>query len=424
VSRWPEKKLKFVAGAPIVNGVGEAADFDDGSWPRYIRITDIATPRSLRVDTFRSLPPLLARHADVQKGDLLLAAVGATFGKGYLHCDHTRACYAGYLVRVRPGRDMDPSFLAYWSESQHYWDQTRSRVVQATIQNFSAGKYRQLTVPCPPLSIQRNVAAFLDRKVTAINELIEKKERLIELLQQKRQALITQAVTKGLDPNVPMKDSGVEWLGTIPSAWSVTCLKRTCRIQPGYAFKSETFSSTGTPLVRMSNLKRGHLDLEDAVRIPDDLCHRAYALQEGDLLLGLSGSIGATGSLGNYAVVTGADLPLQLNQRVARFVAGPTVTTGFLRYFVESPAFTEPLVLSSTGTAQFNISPEQVGAVAIALPPRADQAAIEASVGRDLEGLDRLGELARRQAALLVEYRQALISAAVTGQLDLAEEAA
>ena len=205
-AHWTAKRLKFVAAKPIRNGIGEAGAYDDPDWPRYVRITDIAGPRELRHDTFKSLPPDLAREAPFEVGDLLLAAVGATFGKSYLHLrDCGPVCFAGYMVRFSPGAVVEPSFAAYWTESAVYWALVQFRVVQATIQNFSAAKYKELSIPLPSGSEQRAIAAFLDRETARIDALIAKVREAIERLKELRTALISAAVTGKID----VRESGV-----------------------------------------------------------------------------------------------------------------------------------------------------------------------------------------------------------------------
>lgn len=267
------------------------------------------------------------------------------------------------------------------------------------------------------------VADFLDRETGKIDTLIKKKERLIELLNEKRSALISQAVTKGLDPNVPMKDSGIEWLGEIPEGWEVYPLKFVAPLQGGFAYDSDSFGIDGVPIVRMNNLRRGKLDLSEAVRVPERDCHKEFALCEGDLLLGLSGSTGDTGSLGNYAFVRERDVPCQLNQRVGRFQPGPSIFTIFLQYLIGSKCFTEPIILQCTGTAQYNVSPSSVGSVHIALPSIATQELVVLFLERQTEKIDELLEKVNDATEKLKEYRTALISAAVTGKIDVREEA-
>lgn len=183
---FAEVSLRFLSRRPIANGVGEAAEFDDPEWPRYIRITDIKDERRLKEDTFKSLPPEIAGRAMLERNDLLFAAVGASYGKSYLHINEVgEACYAGFLVRVSPNDKVDPRFMSFWAQSGHYWQQVHRNTVQATIQNFSAGKYRSLRMPCPDLPTQKRIAAFLDKETARIDALIEKNERLIEILTEK-----------------------------------------------------------------------------------------------------------------------------------------------------------------------------------------------------------------------------------------------
>lgn len=220
-------RLRFLKSEPFMYGANEAADGDDRSLPRFIRITDLNPDGTLRVDTFKSLPEDIAKPYLLQDGDLLLARSGATVGKAFLyHSGWGRACFAGYLIRLRPDtRKVFPKFLSYYTQSQSYLDEIAVSTIQATIQNVSAERYGEFVVNLPSLTEQRAIADFLDCKTALIDALIDKKQRQIELLGEKRQALISQAVTKGLDPTVPMKDSGIPWLGNIPAHWKVERLR-------------------------------------------------------------------------------------------------------------------------------------------------------------------------------------------------------
>lgn len=193
---WEIWKLKHLARRPIKNGIGESAEYTEETWPRYIRITDIESPRSLRPDTFRSLPNDIAINAPVYYGDLLMAAVGGTFGRAYLHLQNAREyCYAGYLVRFSPNKKVLPSFAGYWTESAIYWNQLRANVIQATIQNFSAAKYKELLFLLPHLEIQKQIVFFLDAETTKIDRAVALIGAQIEKLKEYRSSLIYHAVT-------------------------------------------------------------------------------------------------------------------------------------------------------------------------------------------------------------------------------------
>ena len=209
------------------------------------------------------------------------------------------------------------------------------------------------------------------------------------------------------------KNSGVEWLGDIPEGWPVERMKFHVPIQAGYAFKSEDFQIDGVPVIRMANLKETRLELSDAMRIPRDKTLAEFALKEGDVLMGMSGSIGLT------ALVRASDLPCQLNQRVGRFRFRTNhLLPEFLRYFVRSQVFKEPIVLNSTGTAQLNVSPDEIGNVWTPIPDMHEQRAIAEFLDRETAKIDELIAKKERLIGLLEEKRAALITHAVTRGLN------
>jgi ABC-type branched-subunit amino acid transport system ATPase component len=217
----------------------------------------------------------------------------------------------------------------------------------------------------------------------------------------------------------------VEWLGDMPEYWEVTKLKRVSLIQGGYAFPADSFGDAGIPVVRMNNIRRGTLDFDQVVRIPEHQCKEAFVLKEGDIVYGLSGSIGATGSLGNYAVVKSGDLPAQLNQRVARFQPNKNrIAEGFLLESLQTNEFYEQVLAHTTGTAQFNVSTNDIGNVALALPSLDEQKQIVNHLKSATESIVTAVDRARQEIVLLREYRTRLIADVVTGKLDVCEAAA
>lgn len=429
---WEVKALRHVLGESLQYGANESAELDDPDLPRYVRITDIHENGTLRAETFRSLPRDIAAPYLLEDGDLLFARSGATAGKTFLYQSNWGICaYAGYLIRARMNRKQAiPAFIKYFATSVSYWQWLSSIFIQSTIQNVSAEKYADLLLAVPPLPEQRAIAAFLDRETELIDGLVAKKQELIERLKEKRSALISRTVTRGIPPaaalaagmpvNPPMKDSGIEWLGEIPGHWSAKKLGYGAALQGGYAFASEKFDSEGVPVVRMNNLKRGIVDTTQASCIAPENCVDAFALAEGDLLWGMSGSIGETGSLGNFARVRGSDLPAQLNQRVGRFrVLGDQMSLNFLTFVIQTKFFYDQILLFVTGTAQFNVSSAQVQSVFLPFPPLAEQHAIAAYLDAETAKLDALVAKVEEAVERLEEYRSALITAAVTGKIDV-----
>jgi hypothetical protein len=231
---WSLTRLKYILAAPLKYGANEAAELDDPGLPRYVRITDIDEADGLREETFRSLPVDVASEYLLREGDVLFARSGATAGKSFLYRSSWGTCaYAGYLIRARlAGNRVRPDFVRYFTASANYWQWISSSLIQATIQNVSADKYAGLWLPLPSLDDQRHIAGFLDRETLKIDTLVAKKRMLIERLKEKRTALISRAVTRGLppeaawaaglDPHPKLKPSGIAWLGDVPAHWGVS----------------------------------------------------------------------------------------------------------------------------------------------------------------------------------------------------------
>lgn len=420
---WRRVRLKHLASEPIRNGLGEAAHYDDPTWPRYIRITDFAGPRELRPETFKTLPPNVAQKAPVKQNDLLLAAVGATFGTSYLHAEPDGlACFAGYLVKFTASDEADPRFVAYWAQSHPYWHQVRSRVVQSTIQNFSASRYRELQIDVPVLDLQSIIADFLDRETGRIDLLVEKKRRLIELLEEKRTALISHAVTKGLDPSVDMKDSGIAWLGDIPAHWRSLPLSRiSYQMTNGYVGPTrDILVPEGVPYVQSLHVKEGRVRHADDYFVSREwhLQHDRTRLREGDVLLVQTGDIGQSAVVAHD--IAGANCHALIITRVRPAVVDPW----FLGYLLRSEGGNGAVLATRTGATHPHLNVGYVRDVRLPVPPVEEQREIVRRLDCEVDAVTRTVEKIRIQLDKLAEYRQALITAAVTGQIDITSEAA
>ena len=414
-ARWEVKRLKYAA--PLrVSKLGVKPE--DAT---YIGLENIEswTGRLLIQDQPESVESAVGRF---EAGDVLFGKLRPYLAKA------ARPEFSGVstseILALRPV-EYSQSYLLYSLLNKSYIHWVDMLTYGTKMPRVSPDQVGNSFTPLPPLSEQRAIAAFLDRETARIDALVAKKERLIELLQEKRTSLISHAVTKGLDPDVPLKASGVEWLGEIPVHWEIMRLKQASRIQGGFAFSTDSFGNEGIPVVRMNNIRRGVLDLDNVVRIPEHKCKDAFALNEGDIIYGLSGSIGDTGSLGNYAVVRKGDTPAQLNQRVARFRPMiDRITEKFLIGSLQTSVFYEQVLSYTTGTAQFNVSTNDIGNVVLALPPIKEHRAIAAFLDRETAPIDSLVAKVRKAIDRLKELRTVLISAAVTGKIDVRQAAA
>ena len=318
--------------------------------------------------------------------------------------------YFGYLLRCSAAVD-------YYRKWSYGVVPSRLRIYPST--------FLSLRMPIPPFETQRAIAAFLDEKTARIDDLIAKKERLIELLQEKRTALITRAVTKGLDPDVTMKDSGVEWLGEVPAHWDVVSLKHLVELVTGFPFPSEGFTAEeeDVRLLRGVNVAPGKLRWDDVAHWPraDADAYRDFWVREGDIILGMDRPLVGAGT--RVAMVEASDLPAILLQRVARLRPLEGLLTRYLYLAISSQAFADYLAPIFTGISVPHLSPAQIGAFKIALPP-VDEQALALELTDDALGMvSTLTAKVTEVIDRLREYRTALISAAVTGKIDVRESA-
>jgi type I restriction enzyme S subunit len=237
-----------------------------------IRIGDIQNG-GIELSDLRRLPNgFLNEHKDYQllNNDLLIAMSGATVGKVGKYDLNEKGLLNQRVGCLRANKGIIPEYLWYVMNSDQFENYIQFYARGGAQPNISDSVIINFPGSLPPKPEQRSIAAFLDRKTEAIDGLIQKKEQLIERLKEKRQALITRAVTKGLDPDVPMKDSDIEWLGEIPEAWEITKVKwLVSKIGSGKTPRggSEVYEDEGIPFLRSQNIHFDRLRLDDVVYI-------------------------------------------------------------------------------------------------------------------------------------------------------------
>ena len=274
-----------------------------------------------------------------------------------------------------------------------------------------------ITCVVPPLAEQTQIANFLDHKTDRIDELIRIKERQVELLHEYRASLINQTVTKGLDPDVEMKPSGVEWIGEIPAHWKVKPIKHIALFIGGYSeFGSESYTDSGIPIFRIGDIAQS-IKMEKVKRVPiqqvkrikqNQLCH-------GDTLIVMIGR--RAGESTYYAF----DYPSILSAQVAGLRA-IKVDSKFLFYFIHSGSFLNTVTPLFFGATRDNISKTTLMGVKIPVPPDREQIQIADFLDCKTGQIDELAAIEGRKIELLKEYRQSLISHVVTGKIDVQDE--
>lgn len=278
-----------------------------------------------------------------------------------------------------------------------------------------------LYVTIPSKIEQDRIASFIEFETRRIDLLVVKKTRFIDLLREKRQALITHAVTKGLDADVKMKESGVEWLGDVPEHWEMKLLKFIASVQTGVAKgKDNTGKKTSqVPYLRVANVQDGYLDLEDisVIEIPEEDLPR-YLLQRGDVLMNEGGDFD---KLGRGHVWDGEIDPC-IHQNHVFAVRPIKVLANWLNTFSGSNVAQFYFMgRSKQSTNLASISSSNLMELPVPLPPAEEQLEILRVLGERIAGLDMLVRKTELSIELLKERRSALITAAVTGQIDVRE---
>lgn len=278
---------------------------------------------------------------------------------------------------------------------------------------------RDLQLPLPPLPTQKAIANFLDRKTAAIDALIEKKEKLLELLAEKRSALINQAVTKGLDPNVPMKDSGIPWIGEIPGHWEVKALKRLSNfVTSGPRGWGQYYSETGPFFLRIGNVSRDRIDLLlgelQSVSPPSNTEGLRTRTKSGDILVSITADIGSVGIVPDDL----AEAYVSQHLALVRPEVGKVIPR-FLAYAARGPWAKYHFGSLMQGGTKVGLTLDDVRNLKVGLPPRPEQLAIQSFLDKNLRHSFELSSRISKQMVALTEYRQSLTTAAVTGQLEI-----
>ena len=376
-------------------------------------------PKSSRDDNFNRPSEDLSSYQLVRPSDLVINKMKAWQGSIAIS-GHVGIVSPAYHVYAG-SHSNDDRYLHHLFRSGPYVSayQRISKGIRTNQWDLEPAEFSRIEVLLPPLAEQHAIAAFLDRETAKIDALVEKKERLIELLQEKRTALISRAVTRGLDPNVPMKDSGVEWLGEIPAHWEVRRLKSMAEIRYGLG-QPPRESPDGLPLIRATNVSRGHItDVGMAYVDPLDVPfgRRAF-LSANEIIVVRSGAYTADSSIipKKYeGAVAGYDMVVTARIANPKFLASALLCT-----YVRDAQ----LVVSSTRSAQPHLNAEELGEALILLPPLSEQQSIAGFLNRETPKLDALIAKIHEAIKCLKELRVALISAAVTGRIDVRKEAA
>ncbi len=326
-----------------------------------------------------------------------------------------RGIITSAYINLRPHDNVLPFYLHY---VLHSYDVKKVfyGLGSGLRQNLSYEDFKYLDLPLPDIPTQERIVALLDDKTDKINRAVQIKEGQIALLRERKQIIIQEAVTKGLNPDAPMKDSGIDWIGQIPAHWDVKRIKHlTTKVGSGITPTGGalTYIDDGIPLLRSQNVHFGRIDLSGVARIAPRV-HQSMSnshVAKGDVLLNITG-----GSIGRCHFVD-EDEPLNVNQHVCILRPSRAIQTQFLNACLASEIGQKQIWFFQQGGGREGLNFEAIKNFWLPVPTPDEQAAIISQISAEVEKFDQAIELKERQIEALIEYKATLINAAVTGKI-------
>ncbi|WP_167482936.1 restriction endonuclease subunit S [Leptospira mtsangambouensis] len=417
-ANWEVKRLKYLAKI----NASKPANLSDESVKSevvFLPMEKVGEDGSVDQSILKNIDEVSRGFTYFERGDILIAKITPCFenGKGaHLKDLNTNVGFGSTEFHtIKSLKFLNPAFAYY---------QTKSNVFMKVGEGFmsgSAGQKRLPTsfvedfpIPLPPLAEQTSIAEFLDRKTSQIDSLVEKKKRLIELLKEEKAAVINQAVTKGIDPNVKMKDSGVEWLGEVPEHWEVIPMTKYLESIIDYRGKTPQKIESGTFLVTARNIKEGKINYSISQEYVDtslyDEIMRRGSLEIGDVLMTTEAPLGEVANVDKVDVA--------IAQRVIKFRALKAhLDNYFLKEWIATYTFQSYLTSLATGSTALGIKASKLNLLKLALPSIQEQISIVGLVRELNTKYSTMISKIEKEIELLQEYRTALISEVVTGKV-------
>ncbi len=421
VGRTSERRLKYLAS---VNDETLGEDTDTGFEMQYVDISNVDSSgvlRELASYRFEDAPSRARRR--VRNGDVIVSTV-RTYLQAIAHIatpPENLIVSTGFAV-VRPRPEIfAPSFCKYALRDPAFLAEVERRSVGVSYPAINAPDLVDIPIPHLDLEAQQAIADYLDRETARLDALIAAKERLLVLLAEKRQALITRAVTRGLDPNVPLRDSGIPWLGPIPAHWQTVALRFVVDVMSGATpdtGKAEYWDGE-IPWVSPKDMKRDEIaDSEDHVTGAALTDSALRLVPIGAVLVVVRGMI-----LAHSFPVALTVRDVTINQDMKALMCRSGVRPQYLRDFLRGVARHVISLADASAHGTRKLETEILGQLPVCVPPVEEQANISTRVASQTAELDRLSKLMAETITLLKERRSALIAAAVTGQIPIASEA-
>lgn len=393
---WQVKKLKYLC--KVTTGNKDTVNaVEDGKYPFFVRSQTVERINSIGADC----------EAVLTAGD------GVGVGKVY-HYYKGKFDFHQRVYMLYDFGDVIGRFVYYYLSSNFYKVALEGNA-KSTVDSLRLPQFLNFAFSLPTIKEQDWIVDFLDHETAKIDTLIAKQEKLIELLKEKRQAVISHAVTKGLNPNVPMKDSGVEWLGEVPEHWNMAPVRRyLVEHRQGY-YTTESYVDEGLKLLRITDLRDlGEINISNCPMVNESDTTHLFKLQKGDVVFA------RTGGAGSFGVITEDYENLIYASYLIRFrFMNKIFEPDYLRFLFQSDSFQLSVKQNIHGGVNQNIHAEDIKNTVICAPSLSEQKEIIEYLENQCLLFENLIYKASYSVKLMQERRTALISAAVTGKIDV-----
>ena len=416
-NEWIKSKLKYysnvITGNTPLTSVEEYFSYEEGT--PWIKPSDLKEFSEINSSKQYLTDFGLKQSRLVRKGSVLIGGIGDIGKLGFAGCDLTTNQQI-HSIEGNPNK-IDDDFLKYLLFISIAELQKKSSSVVLSI--LTKTKLLDLDIIVPPINTQRKISLYINYQLEIIDEIVKKKQKIIELFKDKSQAIVNEAITKGVNPNVKMKNSNIKFLDEIPEHWSVKKLSRNTYMKGRIGWqglKHEEFTEVGPYLITGMNFKDGVIRWNEVYHITEERYNEApeIKLRLNDVLMTKDGTIGKLLFIN--------ELPGKASLNSHLLVLRPTDNSylpKFLYYQLMSEMFYVHIELNKTGTTFYGITQEAVGRFKMVLPPLNEQELIVKHIDESLSRLNTLKLKVTSQIEKLKEFRKSIIYEAVTGKFDL-----
>ncbi|MFZ4603342.1 MAG: restriction endonuclease subunit S [Caulobacterales bacterium] len=411
---WQTARFKFLfekRNRPVREDDGVVTAFRDG----------VVTLRSNRREDGFTFADKEIGYQGVEPGDLVIHAMDGFAGAIGISDSRGKCSPVYSMATPRAGVPAEPRFWAYYLRNLATtgFIHSLAKGIRERSTDFRWRDAGNLLVNFPDLETQKAIADFLDRETARIDQLIEKKQRLVELLVNREKNLIGECLARGIDPNAEFQSVKQEWLGRIPSHWRVVPLKGLIWYQEGPGIMADDFREEGIPLLRIKGLSGQHATLEGCNYLDPEKVQKRWGhfrVELGDFLISASATRGGIASLVTEEVVGAIPYTgiIRIKPRAKGYVSE------IIPYFLLSSLFDTQIDLLSAGSTIQHFGPTHLGRMKAPLPPQDEQRNIARFLGDRVPLIRQAREQTEGSQSKLKEFRAAFITAAVTGQIDVA----